>query len=252
MNPDERRRNLLHTLWVSWCEDNSATTNADECEWPAEAFLRWAAHELRVEVLAFYGDARQCALLHELAPHVQETNWPAPPPDNEHPTEPSNKRPSETAPPLDDAAEDLLGAAVAMGGLLGLVRPPFLQMREVSAERPDLVQRGKLAAGSTLELGYQPHTHVAVTWLAGSWTPFSLETREDIVVRSVSVRGDERLAQPIALIHLIGRQNEGLLGLPAAGSGDAIRIKLENTSNTDLDVELRLHGVEPVKESETA
>jgi hypothetical protein len=155
------------------------------------------------------------------------------------------------APPLlDNEAELLLGADAHALGLLFPFPGPRLQ--SVAADRTDLAHRAMLKAGSTLELGYQPATHLTVTWFELQCNPFSLTALERVFVESITFRGDEQLMQRTCLLHLMGRQNESLLRFPTSRPGEAIRVHLKNESDTDLDVELRLHGVEPVQESESA
>jgi len=240
----------LKRLWVDWCEHNRP--DADGTPWPAEAFLQWASRELRVEIVGILGDSQQCALLRDLAPHTQE-HWPSPSAD-EHPTDPNASKPS-TLPPFepfsDDTAEELLGIGARVLGQLVPSHPMAYPraLQRIDDKRPDLAQRGKLAAGSTLELGFQPRTHASIGWFEGQFSPFSFEALERVSVTSVTVRGEEMLVQACPAMFLMGRQNEGLMRLPSTSPGDAIVLTLKNESNIDLDVELRLHGVEPVKET---
>lgn len=243
----------LKRLWVDWCEHNKP--DPDGTPWPAEAFLQWASHELRCELVAVLGDDAQCTLLRELAPHVQE-QWPVPAGDHEHPTDPDNKRPSSMAPPLDTEPEDLLGPEPpfrALGHLQPIGRMPLPQQR-VATDRPDLIQQGELKAGTTIDLTYYPTSFLRITWFEGSCTPYDLRALEKLTVTSIAVNLEEQLVEHVEVpfVFLLGEQNSGLMQFKAASPGDRIRIQIRNDSKLDLTLSIRLHGVEPVKERESA
>jgi hypothetical protein len=234
----------LKRLWVDWCEHNRPAT--EDTPWPAEAFLRWAAHELRTEVVALLGDDAQCTLLRELAPHVQE-HWPVPTDEHEHPTNPENTKPS-TFPPVD--GEELFGAdARALGTLLPFPRT-LPRLQHTADDRSDLTAQGEVKAKTFLDLLYLPRDFFRATWFELKAEPFA--GCEALYVTSIMVGLEEQLLEPCPLVLFTGRQNEGLINMKSAAPGTRIRVQLRNDSTHNFAVELRLHGVEPVKESETA
>jgi len=76
--PPEPRPPLAVDLWTVYL-GFLRTTKPDECaaEYPAEAFVCWAAEQLGVHVLGLVGDDRQFELVQARDP-VALVNWPHP------------------------------------------------------------------------------------------------------------------------------------------------------------------------------
>jgi len=239
----------LKRLWVDWCEHNKPDDSSSP--WPAEAFLHWASRELRTELIALLGDDAQCTLLTELAPQVQ--HWPIPVPEHEHPTNPENTAPG-TEPPEEPGSSPRSTASTNRLALLGGRVDKLVHLKNAADDRIDLTAKGEVKAKTFLDLLYMPRDFFRTTWfeLRCENEDFNLAALQQVYVTSITVGLEEQLLEPCPLLLFTGRQNEGLMHMKAAGPGSKIRVQLRNDSTHDLAVELRLHGVEPVKESETA